>query len=163
MYAAPGTEPGAVTHAVNAGFGERNAGPHHSSGGQQQPADPVTRHREGDDRADHGDRADGESERQRAGERPRCRPGHRRERRQSPASATTTAAPAAAAVERPLAGADGGLSIGSWCTTRRASGENHLTQADAVRQAAALRRMRPASTATAAISPASDTTAKVVW
>ena len=55
-------------HAVNAGLSQRCAGSHDSSGGQQQPTDTVTGHREGDHRTDHSDRPNGESERQRAGE-----------------------------------------------------------------------------------------------
>ena len=55
-------------HAADAGVGERSAGARNGCGGQQQPADPVAGYREGDDRADDGDRGDGESERQCVGE-----------------------------------------------------------------------------------------------
>ena len=52
---------------MNTGLSERNAGPHHSGAGQQQPADTIAGYREGDDRADHRDSADDKSKRQRVG------------------------------------------------------------------------------------------------
>ena len=68
QVAGPGDRPRGGDHAVDPGFGERLADPHRDRSRQQQPAHTVSRHREGDDRADHGDRRERERERQRVGE-----------------------------------------------------------------------------------------------